>query len=69
VNGEVTKVAFNLPGTGNGFQLGSGINSIRNKLPQKDLMIRVQEFFDDWKNIFGLYRYVAFGHNSLIFNA
>ena len=66
LDGKVAQLTFELAARRQGFQLLRGIYSIGNQLAQKNLVIRIKEFLNDRKDVFGLNVQIAL-HISFLF--
>jgi hypothetical protein len=68
VDGRLTNLSFYLPFAVEGFEFTGRVDGVRDKFPKKNLLIGVKELFYDGEDVLGLYRYVSFLHNRLIFS-
>ncbi len=64
-DGQVAQLTLEFAGSGEGLQLLGGIHRIGHDLAQEDIMVGIQEFFDDRKDIFRCHADFSFRHSYL----
>ncbi len=59
---ELTDLAFEFAERREGAQLLAGVDGVRDKLTEENLVVAIEKFFDDGENIFGRYPDSTFLH-------
>jgi hypothetical protein len=55
LDGGIANFAAHFAALGEYFEFGRSVNGVGNQFPQENLVVRVEEFFNNGKNILGLY--------------
>ena len=67
LDGQVAQLALELAARRQGLQLLRGIYSIGNQFAKKNLVVRIEELFDDRENVLGLNIQIAIHRISFLF--